>query len=744
MAALIKSIPSWTAAMLVAASSYVALPSVAKAAETSAAPKSPRIGLALSGGGARGMAHIGVLKVLEELRVPVHCIAGTSIGSIVGGTYAAGTDAAQMEKIVSTTNWNKIFTDRPPREEISIRRKADDYKTLFAPEFGINENGLVLPKGILAGVSIEAFLRTLAEPAVGIRNFERLPIPFRAVAADIETGEAVVLDHGSVAQAMRASMAIPALVAPVEIDGRLLVDGGIANNLPIDVARQACADVVIAVNIGTPPLKGKEINSALSVAMQLINFLGKQTVDQQLKSLGSRDVLIAPDLGDISAGSFERSADAIRIGEQAARTMADSLKRYSLPPEQYVALRAKQVAPRKSLGTVSEIRFEGLKRTNPEVLRSLVESKPGEPLTEEKISADLQRIYGRGDFESVDYHITESPGEPVLVIRPREKDWGPDYLRFGLGLASDFRGENPFNVLVSYRNTWLNKLGAEWLTEAQVGRDTHLFTEFYQPIEERGRFFVAPSAYVGQTTRGLFFDEQRIAEYDIEQARLGLDFGTTLGTAGEFRLGVQWERVNAEVDTGSPALPGLRQTNAGPRARIFIDQMNSAWFPHRGFRAVASAYWADEGFGSDVNYQRLEGEVSGAASWGPHTLNLALLGGTDLNSDMPAYETFTLGGPLRLSAYRINEFSGQRLSFGRLMYYNRTLPLPDILGAGLYVGASAEVGQLSGLDAGFGTPGTVWSGSVFLGADTFIGPAYLGLGIGESGRYSVYFLLGAP
>jgi NTE family protein len=564
------------------------------------------------------------------------------------------------------------------------------------------------------------------------------------VAADIETGQAVVLDRGSVAQAMRASMAIPAVVAPVEIDGRLLVDGGIANNLPIDVVRKTCADVVIAVNIGTPPLTRKEIGSALSVALQLINFLGKQTVDEQLKSLGDRDVLIAPDLGDISAGSFDRSADAIRIGEQTARAMADSLKRYSLPPEQYAALRARQVAPRKSLGTVDEIRFEGLHRTNPEVLRSLLESKPSEPLSEEKISADLRRIYGRGDFESVDYRILESPGNRVLVIRPREKEWGPDYLRFGLGLASDFRGENAFNVLVSYRKTWLNKLGGEWLTEAQLGRDTHLFTEFYQPVDERGRYFIAPNAFIGQTTRSVFFNEEKIAEYDIAEARLGLDAGAALGTVGELRLGALWRRIDAQVDTGSPVLPSLTQTTAGPRARLFVDQLDTAWFPHRGFRAVASAYWADKEFGSDLNYQRLEAQVTGAASWGPHTINLAFAGGTDLHSDMPAYETFTLGGPLRLSAYRIDEFSGQRLSFGRLMYYNRTLPLPDILGAGLYVGASVEAGQLTGPANGFGTPGTVWSGSVFLGADTFIGPAYFGFGVGDAGRYSVYLLLGAP
>ena len=236
----------------------------ARGAETAATSgaAAPRIGLALSGGGARGAAHIGVLKVLEELRVPVHCVAGTSFGAIVGGTYASGTPPGKLEEIVRTTDWDDVFRDRPPREEISIRRKADDYKTLFAPEYGIKEGSVFLPKGIVAGVSIETFLRKLTAPAAGIDDFGKLPIPFRAVAADIETGEEVVLSRGNVARAMRASMAVPGAIAPVEIDGRLLVDGGIANNLPIDVTRKLCADIIIAVNISTPPLKRDEITSA--------------------------------------------------------------------------------------------------------------------------------------------------------------------------------------------------------------------------------------------------------------------------------------------------------------------------------------------------------------------------------------------------------------------------------------------------------------------------------------------------
>ena len=717
----------------------------ADAAPTKATETTPRIGLALSGGGARGIAHVGVLKVLEEMRIPIHCVTGTSMGSIVGGAFAAGTSPSSLEALVLEANWDQIFRDQPPRDEISMRRKADDYKTLFAPELGIKDGRLALPKGLIAGVSIEAFFRVVSQPAIGISDFSKLPIPFRAMATDIETGDSVVLDRGSVAQAMRASMAVPGAIAPVEIDGRLLVDGGIANNLPIDEARKLCADVVIAVNISTPPLKRSELTSALSVTGQLINFLGKQTVDQQLKSMGSGDVLIEPGLGDISAGSFERSTDAIRIGEEATRAMAASLARYSLPPEQYAALRATQLADRKTLGTIDEIRFEGLERTNPEVLRALVESKPGEPLTEEKVSADLRRIYGRGDFESVDYHIVgESGGPRAMVITPREKFWGPDYLRFGLGVASDFQGDNAFNILAQYRKSWLNRLGGEWLTEAQVGENTYLSSEFFQPLHEPGIWFGSLYGAVGQVTRSVFSDDDKIAEYLIGSARAGLDTGTVLGTKGMFRVGAQWTHVNARVETGDPILPSVREVTAGPRVLLTIDQLDYAWFPRAGYYLVGSAYAATKALGSDVDYQRLEGRVAAVKSWGPHTLNFHASGGTDLGSDMPAYESFTLGGPLRLSGFRLNQFSGREYAFARAMYYNRVLALPDLLGSGIYLGASAEVGWIKDRIDGLPSPGTLYSGSLFLGAATFAGPAYLGIGYGTGNNFTLYLLLGAP
>ena len=705
----------------------------------------PRIGLALSGGGARGAAHIGVLKVLEELRVPVDCVTGTSMGSVVGGSFAAGTTPADMERIVTQTDWSEVFTDRPPRAEISPRLKQDDYKGLFAPEFGVRRGSLVVQKGIVSGVNIESFLRYLTQQSGNVADFRRLPVPFRAVATDIETGEAVILDHGSLYRAMRASMAIPGAVAPVEIDGRLLVDGGIANNLPIDVARRICGDVIIAVNISTPPLEREQITSALSIVGQLINFLGKERVDKQLASLSKRDVLISPELGDISSGSFERMTEAIKIGEAAARSQADELRRYSLPKAEYEALRKRQiVARRESLGRIDEIRFEGIERTNSAVLRQLMKTKPGDEVTEASLTQDLRRIYGRGDFESVDYRIDESQTGRALVIRVREKETGPDYIRFGLTLATEGKGDSYFNLIASYRATWVNRFGAEWKLETQVGQNSYAFTEFYQPLTRYGDFFIAPYAQAGQSYRGVYSGDDRVAEYVVRENRAGLDAGTNFGQWGELRLGPLWRTVKADVQTGSPILPPVDTNASGARVRLFADRLDQVWFSRDGHRLVLNGFRSYETMGADVDYSR--GELSYIRPWsyGEHTFQLGVYGGTNFGTSLPAYDSFALGGPFRLSAYAINQFSGQQAAFGSLRYFNQVKRLPSPLGSGVYAGASLELGRVNKLDDARDTTGNLESGSIFLGADTFLGPAWIGAGFAPGGIRSLFLLVGAP
>jgi NTE family protein len=447
-----------------------ASPEAAPAA--AAAAKRPKICLVLSGGGARGAAHVGVIKVLEEYRVPIDCVAGTSMGALVGGAFASGMTIAGMEKITDNITIEKLFKEKPPRQELSMRRKADDFRNYIGPEIGTGEGAALVTKGLVTGVQLETVLRQLS-PVQGFVRFDDLPIQFRAVATDLVTGKAVVFSEGDLASVMRASMSVPGAVAPAEYAGMTLVDGMLTSNLPVDAARAMGADIVIAVNVGTPLLKRDQLNSIFGVAGQMLSILTEQNVQASLASLKSTDILISPDLGDYSTGDFDNLAKITPLGEAAARKMAERLAQLSMPPAEYAALRQRQqVETAPDLKPVDEIRFSGLARVNPESAKAMLQTTAGAPLVQSQIDADMRRLYGTGDFEHVSYRILEEPGKRVLVVDAVEKAWGPNYLRAGIGLSSDFSGSAQFNVLASHRMTWLNSLGAELRTDVQLGSTT--------------------------------------------------------------------------------------------------------------------------------------------------------------------------------------------------------------------------------------------------------------------------------
>ncbi|MGH6623639.1 MAG: patatin-like phospholipase family protein, partial [Burkholderiaceae bacterium] len=423
-------------------------PAAVAAAAPSAKPR-PKIGLVLSGGGARGAAHIGVLKVLEELRIPVDFIAGTSMGSIVGGSYASGMSVVEMEKAVANITTEKLFTDNPPRQDAPMRIKADDFLPLAAPQFGVGRDGLTLPKGVISGVALEGELRQLVKLR-GFRKFDELPIPFRAIATNLGNGQMFVFDRGELPMAMRGSMAVPGLVAPLNFDGTLLVDGGLVRNLPVDVARNMGADIIIAVNLGTPLLKPDQIQGLFGVSMQMINILTEQNVGISLGQLSVDDVLILPELGEFSAGDFDNLLKTVPIGEAAARKVAEKLKRYSLPPVEYASLRLRQSVPEaKPTPPLNAILVAGNKRVNQEVIVGSLETEVGKPIDQNVLDLDMRRIYGRGDFESVRPEVREADGKETLVVNVTEKSWGPDYVRFGLQLEADLGHQARFDLLAS-------------------------------------------------------------------------------------------------------------------------------------------------------------------------------------------------------------------------------------------------------------------------------------------------------
>ena len=724
-------------------------PAAAQAVEAQTPADAPRqrIGLVLSGGGARGGAHIGVLKVLEEMRIPVDVIVGTSAGAIVGAAYASGLPLAEIETEMKALNTAVLVRDMA-RPEVPYRRKADDVLNYIGPEFGVGRDGLALPKGAVAGVSLEAVLRRLTRRQ-SASEFDRLPIPFRAVATDLATGDMIVLSQGSLAQAIRASMAIPGAVNPVEIEGRLLVDGGLTRNLPVDVARRMGADIVIAVNVGTPLLKREQITSFLSVSEQMLGILTQVNVNQSLKEILPDDILVTPALDDLTAADFDRLSQAALAGESATRALAPRLAALQLDEPRYVARMLSRFPTDRARATrIDEVRVTGTQRVNPEAVLASMDSRPGQAFDPAVVDADLKRIYGRGDFEAVNYTLVDENGErTVLVAEVTEKSWGPSYLRFGLGLSSDFEGNSYFNLLATHRWTWLNRLGAQWRNDAQIGRTDILRTEWVQPLTDRQRVFVAARAEYVRDPFSIFDAAgNRLARYRRLTYGLGLDVGTPIGTSGEVRLGLMRGRIKLTEDTSliAGAVPLLNVQAAGVAGSLAFDTLDNLRFPRSGVAGEFRMFASKRALGAQDDYTRVAGTVTAATSVGAHAFTVHARAGGSLSDDrpLPEYELFTLGGFLQLSGYQTGQLLGREMSFGRLGYSYR-LAGPSILD-GTYLGASLELGRIGESAFGRNRTSVRRGGSLYFAFDSPLGPVYLAYGQAEGGNRAVYFFLGQP
>ncbi|MDR7336061.1 patatin-like phospholipase family protein [Roseateles asaccharophilus] len=705
----------------------------------------PRIGLVLSGGGARGAAHLGVLKVLEELRVPVHVLVGTSAGSIVGAAYASGMPVKDIEREMSGLRTADLFRDIV-RADTPLRRKADDEINFIGPEIGLGPDGVQLPKGAISGVSLEAVLRRLTARQ-RTENFDGLPIRFRAVATDVATSEMVVLDHGSLSDAVRASMALPAAVNPVQIEGRLLVDGGVVRNLPVDVARKLGADVIIAVNIGTPLLQRRQIVSLLSVADQMVRILTARNVAQSLSDLTPRDVLLTPDLGSVTTVDFDRLSEAVAAGEHAARAATQALSTLSVDPASYARFAAARMAAvAAGDDRVDEVRVVGTRHVEPDVVLAAMETRAGQPFDADVADRDLKRIYGRGDFEHVSYRLGDEPGTGrVLTVDVAEKSWGPHYLRFGLALSTDFTGNAYFNAAASHRWTWLNHLGAEWRNDVQIGQTERLRSEWYQPLSAAQRWFVSGWGKYERQPFDLYDNGERLVRVKLKQALLGLDLGVPLGTQGEVRLGLLHGRTRFSSEVGGVPRGDLPSARVGAlTAQLRVDALDSLRFPRSGYLADVKLQRSLPSLGASTAYSKLSVDLRGAYSLCRHTLRLGLGGAGALGGqqDLPAHELSWLGGFLQLSGHNTGEFVGRGMRFGRVIYTYQ-LRSAGLL-EGVFAGVSAEAGRIGDTVRGPNTAGTLHGNAIFLGVDTPLGPLYLGYGRASSSAQAVYLFLGQP
>lgn len=700
----------------------------------------PRIGLVLGGGGARGAAHIGVLEELEKLRIPVDCIAGTSMGSLVAGAYASGLSPREMTDRMALVNWSDLFEDNPGRAELNYRDRRLSESYYPGLELGLTEEGLQMPRGIVGGQKLKLFFNRLVGADKGGRTIESLALPLSIIATDIGTGERVAYREGDLTKAMRASMSVPGLLAPVDYNGRRLVDGGLVDNLPVGEVKSRCnADIVIAVNVGSPLIKPEDVNSLLSITVQMVNILTEQNVTHSLALLKPGDILIKPDLEGITAADFEKYREAAERGRKAAIAAAEQLKRYSVPEPEYLAWWKKVEGTERIAPRIDEIEIAGLKQVNPEAVLRHLRVRPDDRLDAMQMEEDVARIFGDGYYEDVDYSLLTARERNILRITPTEKSWGHNYLRFGLQFeASEI--QHDFAVRAAYHKRWINHLGGEWLTGVDVGQRAALFTEFYQPLDARQRFFIEPFIGVTREFIDIYQDDERIAQYRFLERQANFTVGMNVGSFGQIRLGWQVRDLDGSIEIGSPALPTGQNTAKGWTSTLDFDQLDRAFFPSKGWSAKVEYYSEQE----EAAYSKLSVDLRAVKSIGPYTLNGRLYYVDSPKGQLPIYDAATLGGFLRLSGFAADQLIGGKLRFGSLRGEKVIGKMPLGLTGDIRAGLSLEAGKVDERLSETNRQGWQHSMSIFLGGETPVGPLYFGYGRVIDGPSSIYLFLGLP
>ncbi|AUI70305.1 patatin-like phospholipase family protein [Beggiatoa leptomitoformis] len=630
---------------------------------SSTAPPHPKIGIALSGGGARGMAHIGVLKALEELHVPIDYIAGTSMGSVVGGLYASGLTTNDLDKAAYEINWAGMFRSEPDREQLTYREKQNQ-RRLFNLEAGVGAHGLSVPSGFIGAQDLFLNLRYMTQ-GINVDHFDQLPIPFKAVATDLNSGEAVLLEKGDLALALRASMAVPFAFSPVEIDGRVLVDGGILDNIPTDVVRQMGANIVIAVNIETP-LEQIEANSSfLTVAKQSLYV---SLIQNSRKAMKDADMVIIPDIAEYGATDFAKAAGLIAKGYEATMKKKTMLSSLALSPEEYekyksaLRVRATKFIPFKDVIKPVAIHFTGNKRTDSHILMAKAEGLVGQAVTKEQIEHVTRRIMSLNEFEQVFYKVEKNAqGEDEISFEVKEKSWGADYVRFGINASTTFDAKTDFNLLIRHERLNINALGGEWINELAVGTSYSFLTQFYQPLDYKQRFFVEPYASWIRTFPSIFKQQQGIGEYDISGLRLGGNVGMNFGNVAVAKLGLQHDDLSYKLRIGnSEELPVGHFQRTGIVVDVGYDSLDDRVFSLKGTKIRLIGYAFEESLGSDEDYQKVSLYFRQHLPIGDQaTLMTDINFDSTLRSEAPSYDSFSAGGINLLAGYPEGDIGGQ-------------------------------------------------------------------------------------
>jgi NTE family protein len=559
----------------------------------------------------------------------------------------------------------------------------------------------------------------------------------------------VVLSHGDLATAMRASMAIPGAFAPVRIDEYILNDGGMVRNLPIDVARELCADVVIAVNLVKQPTTPDKLATATQLAGRAMDVMLEANVELQLQTLKPEDVRVDVQVGDIGTADFTRIPETIPLGEKAALAVADQLRQYAVPQAEYTAWRERVTSSQDIEARVADVKFEGLENVNPEYLATLTKVRPGSVVNNEKISNQSRRMSTVDDLETVGYRLDGDPKNPTLVWLPKEKSWGPNYLKFDLGLYASQQGDNGFVIYAKQERRWLNDLGLQWRNELQLGYNNLFSSSLYQPLDVAQRTFVEPKVFATQDWEYIYFEGERIANYLFQDVGGEVDFGLNFGHTAQLRAGYLYADRKVEVDTGSTLLPNLKTVDAGLVVMGTWDTRDSAFAPTRGVAAALEYYDASDSLGSERDWRRIEAGARLALPVRSDVIWLAAAGGSNLGSDLPVDRYFTIGGPgsfpgLQLAEYRAPEYwtvSGS--------YLWKLADLQTVRGEAIYLGGQLQTGEIANWvvdDQVLSEPvmKPIYGGSVYLVGRTPVGPLTLGLGGTSTNAWSVWLTVGRP
>ena len=721
------------------------LPAETDQAAEGAARERPRIGLVLGGGGARGGAHVGVLTVLEELRIPVDCIAGTSMGALVGATYATGAPLSRIEREILNVNWSATIGSGGQRTLMPMQQKLAGITYSNNLEFSVTSSGLQGAGGLVSTQNIEGFFRQLIGEARDIQDFDELAIPFRAVATDLAASEMVVIGSGDLTRAMRASMAVPGLFSPVIIDDQVLADGGMMRNLPVDVARELCADVVIAVSLEAPPPEADQLRSVFALAGRSIDAMIIANERQQLASLGPDDVAIIVPTGDLGSGQFNRVPETIPLGVTAARAASAALARYSVSEEEYRAWRAGLDRPDPVDVRVEAFRFTPLRHASADFLATRLGIRPGETVSLATLEYEMRKVFAAGDFLRVDYQLLPGTnGGKIVEIHAIERPGGTDFLRFDLGLAGSSGGDTRFVIRADHRREWVNPLGGQWRNAFQLGTQSELETAFYQPLDVPQRFYVEPGFILRRTIEDFFDDGNRVARYDMLEAEARIDVGVNLGNHGRVSTGLRWGTTEFDEDIGG--IPGFdleRRRDANVNLGAIYDTRDAAALPTSGIYAQLDFTSSGSWLGGEQSYDVIEAVAGRSTRWRDGTLLLAAGAGRRLGGDLPRHRDFQLGGVRSFPAFAPGELRGEKYWSVSADWVRRLVefsPLfQQVLFGGFGLAAARMTDRLDGVD-----DGVILGASLNIGARTPVGPLLISMGVADNDNVTLHFALGRP